>query len=173
MNLYAFFVATSREEYAEEFINKCIGNLIYKTYIPKFKRIPSDKRLTNLLSKKAIPGYVFVDSELQNDEFFYCSKVAVTCKDIYRLIKYEGVFEYAMRDLEKEEYYKLFGENFSIEPSYGSIEGDKVYITSGPLVNWNGHIKKINRHKREATVQLNVMGRLVDVVVSLEITSKC
>lgn len=35
-----------------------------------------------------------------------------------------------------------------------------------------GSIVKINRHKREATVRVPIMGRSVDVTMGIEITSK-
>ena len=45
-------------------------------------------------------------------------------------------------------------------------------ITSGPLVGMESRIKKINRHKREALVEMEVMGAVREVRVMLEVVGK-
>lgn len=56
--------------------------------------------------------------------------------------------------------------------SVGIIEGDKIVVTSGPLVGKGGCIKKINRHKHEAIVEMEVMGAVREVRVMLEVVEK-
>jgi transcriptional antiterminator NusG len=40
------------------------------------------------------------------------------------------------------------------------------------MMNWNGKVKKIDRHKRLAVLQVEFFGRLTDVTVGLEIVEK-
>ena len=52
------------------------------------------------------------------------------------------------------------------------IVGDRVTITEGPLAGYESYIKKINRHKMEAVVQIEMMNAPRDVTVGLEIVKK-
>jgi transcriptional antiterminator NusG len=71
------------------------------------------------------------------------------------------------------DFLMQFGEeNHVVEMSVGYIEGDQVVITSGPMMNWDGKVKKIDRHKRLAVLQVEFFGRLTDVTVGLEIVEK-
>ena len=56
--------------------------------------------------------------------------------------------------------------------SEGVIEGSQIIISSGPLQGLEGYIKKIDRHKRKAWVELPMFGRLQKVEVGLEIVRK-
>lgn len=60
----------------------------------------------------------------------------------------------------------------SVDVSTGYIEGDVLYIRKGPLRGYEGHISKIDRHKRIAYVDVSLFGKKITVKVSLEITSK-
>ena len=77
--------------------------------------------------------------------------------------------------LEEEEVSLLIqmgGTEHVAAMSSGYIEGDQVIITSGPLQTLKGIIRKIDRHKRTAVVQMKMMGRLQDVTMGLEIVRK-
>lgn len=51
-------------------------------------------------------------------------------------------------------------------------EGNRVVIVSGPLKNLEGNIKKINLHKRYAEVEMDFMGRTMDIHLGFEILSQ-
>ena len=59
-----------------------------------------------------------------------------------------------------------------IEMSEGVIEGDQVRITKGPLRHHEGWIKKINRHKRLAYLEIEMFGRTLEAKVGLGIVRK-
>ena len=56
--------------------------------------------------------------------------------------------------------------------STGHIIGDEIIIASGPLAGTKGIIKKINRHKKEAEIEVDLMGNVTRARVGLEIVSK-
>ena len=56
--------------------------------------------------------------------------------------------------------------------SVGVIEKDKVKIQEGPLVGMEGLIKKIDRHKRQAVLEMEMFGRKVEMKVGVEIVEK-
>lgn len=59
-----------------------------------------------------------------------------------------------------------------MEDFVGFIRGDRVFVTLGPLQGRESVIRKIDRHKRRAKIELEFMGdrRIFDV--ALEIVSK-
>ena len=71
---------------------------------------------------------------------------------------------------EEEEYLiRLGGEDHIIRHSVGLRMGDMVQITSGSFEGWTGEIRKLNRHKRRATIAVPLMGREVEVSIGIEI----
>jgi transcriptional antiterminator NusG len=54
----------------------------------------------------------------------------------------------------------------------GVIEGDRIIVTKGPLQGFESLIKKIDRHKRKATIEITLMGLPLAVDVGLEVISK-
>ena len=58
------------------------------------------------------------------------------------------------------------------EMSSGIIENDRVRILSGPLMGMEGNIRRIDRHKRIAYLEIEMFGRTVEMKVGLEIIRK-
>lgn len=66
-----------------------------------------------------------------------------------------------------------FGKDDQIvEMSEGIIENDQIIITRGPLKGHEGLIKKIDRHKRRAYLELEMFGRKIETQVGLEVVAK-
>ena len=59
-----------------------------------------------------------------------------------------------------------------VRMSEGVIEGDTVKVTRGPLVGREGLIRKIDRHKRRAYLEVTMFGRTIPASVGLEIVRK-
>ena len=66
----------------------------------------------------------------------------------------------------------LGGKEQIVGMSEGFIENDKVVITSGPLVGREGLIRKIDRHKRKAFIEIEMFGRPQKVEMGVEILWK-
>ena len=62
--------------------------------------------------------------------------------------------------------------DFVVRESLGLIEGDRVIVLSGPLKNHESLIRKINRHKRKAWLEMSMFGQSQLVEVGLEIIKK-
>ena len=56
--------------------------------------------------------------------------------------------------------------------SQGIIVNGRVIILSGPLVGEESRIRKVDRHKRRAWLQIKLFGKPYTVVVGLEISQK-
>jgi transcriptional antiterminator NusG len=56
--------------------------------------------------------------------------------------------------------------------SKGIIEGDQIIVERGPLKGYEGFIKKIDRHKRIAFIDIELFNTITTIKVGLEIVSK-
>ena len=59
-----------------------------------------------------------------------------------------------------------------MEMSEGIIENDRVIITKGPLKGNEGLIRKIDRHKRKAWLEIQMFRRTMEMQVGVEIVRK-
>ena len=64
------------------------------------------------------------------------------------------------------------GQKKIVSVSEGIIENAKIIIKSGPLVGMERYIRKIDRHKRRAFLEVPMFGGIQRVQVGLEIVSK-
>lgn len=60
----------------------------------------------------------------------------------------------------------------TVEMSMGVIEGDRVVVTSGPLLGQEALIKSVNRRKSVAYLELEMFGRKLTTKVGLGIVRK-
>ena len=56
--------------------------------------------------------------------------------------------------------------------SEGVIEGDRIIVLKGPLVGHEGWIRKINRRKRTAYLEIDMFGRTIQTKIGLGIVRK-
>lgn len=94
-------------------------------------------------------------------------------QDIYKILSYGNTNDIAVRESEKIALLRLCDEDYTIKASTGYIVGDKIYIKDGQLKGGvESIIKKIDRHKRKALIELNFLGETRKVFVSLEVVQK-
>lgn len=117
--------------------------------------------------KVLFPGYVFLVSK-DKAELFY------QLKRVIGLTKLLGTGDEIVPLSEDEiRFLTAFGrEDQVVEMSEGFIENDRVVITSGPLKGNEGLIRKIDRHKRKAYLEIDMFGRKLKTQVGLEIVRK-
>lgn len=165
---YVVQVRTGSEESIQ---TQCIKNIqeavLERCFIPRYE----EKRRVQgrwLLQRKILfPGYVFMvtpNGALLHEQL----------KTIIGLTKILGTGD-TMVALKNEEV--AFLEHFGgrgqvVAMSEGIIAGTQVIITDGPLKGYEGYIKKIDRHKRKAWLELPMFGRLQRVQVGVEIVRK-
>lgn len=113
------------------------------------------------------PGYMFLETD-DIDELY------LNLRTIPRLTKLLGVGEYIvpLNDEEEDFLMRFGGKKHLVEMSEGIIEHSQVRILSGPLMGMEGMIKKIDRHKRKAWLEMELFGRTQIVEVGLEVALK-
>ena len=67
---------------------------------------------------------------------------------------------------------RLLDKEKTVGMSTGFLEGDQVMIVDGPLMGLETVIRRIDRHKRKAMVEMHMFGRVQEVAVGLEIVGR-
>ena len=161
-------VLTGKEEKIRHACEKYIdGNILDETFIP-FRKCRR-KRNGVWKDEKTVlfPGYVFLITEHPDELYDQLRRV----EGMTKLLRDEHTVQ-QLTENEEELLKNLGGENHIVEMSYGYIEGQKVNITEGPLKGLEGQISKIDRHKRQCIVEVDMFGQKTRMTVGLEIVEK-
>jgi len=176
MYMYVLFVKTGYEHKLNEQITNVWRIDGLKSYVPMYE-FRFRKAGQKIIEKKRwFPGYIFFESAMNGLDFYLTVKPYITRSDYaLKLLRYgdENINEsFEMKDDESKVLLKLLDDERCVKMSVGLIEGSKIIINTGPLIGFEGLIKRINRHKMEATVELSFFGAIREVTVGLEIISK-
>lgn len=166
---YAVQVPYRREEQIMDLCKKLISpDLLQDCFIPHYQRKRKYHGIWHIEERSLFPGYLFVISDEVESLFFSLKKLPY-------LTKLLGNQEQAISLYPEEVMFltQMAGRERCIQMSYGYIEGDQVIITEGAMVNFHGKIKYIDRHKREAVIEVVFFGgQPTDIKVGLEIIKK-
>mgnify|MGYP003735036107 CR=1 FL=1 len=77
-----------------------------------------------------------------------------------------------MREEERAILDNLWQGKNCIKVSTGFIKGDSIVITDGPFVGRESIIKEVHPRRREAIVEIELMGRICQATVGLEIVER-
>lgn len=138
-----------------------------EVFVPLYERKKKLKGSWELVQAILFPGYVFFQTENVEDLFYRLKNINGLTKLLRTGEDFTPLHETEVAFLQR------FGrKNHVVEMSVGYIEGDEVNITSGPMADWHGKVKKIDRHKKIAVLEIEFFGRMTDVTVGLEIVEK-
>ena len=166
---YVIHVVTGREDMVVASVNKLVQkNLYTECFNPTYKVQKRFKGVWKTVERPLFPGYVIVDT----DDPKTMSMALRSIAGAIRILGNDNGFT----PLPKEEQrwiadFTQKGDR-AIGLSTGVIEGDKVVVTQGPLINRTASIKKVDRHKRLAWLELDLCGRTLVVKVGLSIVCK-
>lgn len=142
-------------------------DVMERCFIPYYEERRRIRGEWMTLKKILFPGYVFLITE-EIDELFY------QLKKVIGLTRLLGTGEEIIPLTERERNFLLRfgGEDQIVEMSEGIIEQSRIRILSGPLMGMEGQIRKIDRHKRKAWLEVEMFGRTQRVEVGLEVAMK-
>lgn len=171
-NWFVFYVQTGKEQTACDFLNKVLNRDESIAFVPQVELIFKNSKLLRKELKPMFPGYVFTDSELDERTFVtQAYRFTRFSKCIFKLLG-NNIDYMKLSEDEKNFLLGFYDDGYIAEESKGLITGDKIFITSGPLKGRESIIKKINRHKRRAEIEMVCLGGKRQINVSLEILSK-
>ena len=179
MSWYVLFVKTGYEHKTVGDINRGWKVDGLRPFVPmydaRFKqagRIIQEKR-------RLLPGYVFVEMDIDEIDFYIMTyPLILRTEHAYKVLRYNAKhrdstdYSFKIKEEEQQVLLKLYNDAYCVEMSQGFIEGDRIIITEGSLIGLESYIKKINRHKMEALIELELMGDIRELTVGLEIVSK-
>ena len=169
LSMYVLHVPGGRERTARDLIVKLLGELVEECFVPVGEVMRREGGTWVRTEQLLFPGYVFVTtgaidrlarrlSELP----FYARVIGGDAERFVPLTVEEVAWLTALTNV----------ETHVVEMSRGVIEGDRVVVWSGPLRGHEGDIRKIDRHKRVAYLDMEMFGRTKTIKVGLEIVSK-
>lgn len=167
---YVIQVRTGKEEWVVTCCNLLLhdDSCLNRCFIPYSKRLR--KRRGEWIERTEIlfPGYVFMVSD---DPM----RLYQALKQIPDLTKMLGREKKEIFSLPEDEvvFLQSFGEeNQIVDLSVGCIEGDQIIVENGPLKGKEGLIRRIDRHKRIAEIEIEFLGEKRKAKVGLEIVRK-
>lgn len=173
MYWYVLFVKTGREEKVEQLLKKRLDTDAFMPFIPMHETLFKISGKVKKELKSLFPGYLFIESEISGMEFVKSiSRAICDLMDVFRFLKYGDTDQIAMNEHEKCMLLSLCNEDHCILSSSGIIVGNSVYIKEGPLAGLESIVRKIDRHKRRAIIDLEFMGSVREVSLALEIVEK-
>lgn len=148
-----------KKDIEEDVLEKC-----FLPYYEEKRRVQGEWKI---LKKVLFPGYVFVITQ-------DIEKLYQQLKRVIGLTKLLGTGREIIPLTEKEIVFltRFGGENQVVAMSEGIIVGSKAIVNFGPLQGMEGYIRKIDRHKRRAYLEIPFFGRTQNVQVGLEIVEK-
>lgn len=141
--------------------------VLERCFLPYYEEKKKIRGNWTVQKKHLFPGYVFVVTE-------DIEALHEMLKSVMGMTKLLGVGEDIVPLTGEEvQFLKRFGgEEQVVEMSEGIIENSETKILSGPLMGMEGTIRKIDRHKRKAWIEIEMFGRMQLVQVGLEILRK-
>ena len=169
LQTYVVQVLTGKEKTVKYLVDKIVDtHLVEECFIPYFKLKKRMQGEWQLVEERLTPGYIYVKTR----DIESVSQALYSVPSFTKLLGNDGGFIPLRKD-EMRWLDKLTGAgDRTVDMSEGIIEGDQVFITSGPLVGCEALIKKIDRHKRLAYIDMHMFGRTKTIRVGLEIVSK-
>jgi len=176
MYWYVLFVLTGYEQRVANEITHTWPIDGIKPFVPMYDARFRRAGKVILEKRRWTPGYVLVESPQKGLDFYLSIKPFIARSEYtLRMLRNGAIHLDESFEMDSREYallQKLMNNEQCVEMSKGLIEGAKVIVTDGPLLGHEGLIKKINRHKMEATIHANFMGSLRELTVGLEIIQK-
>ncbi len=165
---YVIQVLSGTEEDTMELLRKQIPKyLLRKCFVYYYENMQKYSGEWHKQKKLLFPGYVFAITEQVDSLYQELKKV----KTLTRILGDKECF-IPLSEGEVAFLRSFGGEEELVGMSVGFIESDQVTITAGPLAGKEGCIRKIDRHKRTAKIQVEMFGQVINATVGLEIVHK-
>lgn len=166
---YVAHVGEGREERAAGDCAKLIGPAVLADcFVPRAVRLK--KRGGEWLEERRLlyPGYLFL---LAADARRLEAGLRSVLRPVRLLGKGDAGFA-ALEDSEQALFERMLDDAHLLRASEGVIRDGCLEVQSGPLVGMEGRIRKVDRHKRTALVDVGVPGNASCLVASLKVPSK-
>lgn len=165
---YAIWVTTGYEHKVAALCERLISKDLYEEcFIPRIQQRKKYLGQWHTIENPMFPGYIFIITDFITEIFYALKNIPEFTIILGDLQEPISLYESEVNMLSS-----MKNKDSVIEISKGYMVNDKIIITEGPLQNYKGCIKKIDRHKRMAIIEIDMFGRTTEVKLGLEIVSK-
>lgn len=165
---YVVQVRTGTEENIRIQCKKTVSEqILERCFIPYYEERRRIQGTWTTQKKVLFPGYVFLITEK-------LEQLYEELKHVLGLTKFIGTGDEIIPLNDKEVAFlkRVGGEEQIVRMSEGIIENSQIRVISGPLIGMEGIIRKIDRHKRKAWIEVEMFGRRQRVEVGMEVVEK-
>lgn len=138
------------------------GSKICNALIPQIEKDERRQGVWRRVRHNMLPGYVFLFSDCQLD----CAELS-RLSGVIKILGYD-TGDHALHGSDREFAVWLYRNSGCIGVSTAVAEGSRIRVTGGPLLDYAGCIKEVNRSKRIAKVAVSVDDVIRDVWMSFE-----
>ena len=166
---YVVQTVGGQEKHVLDLIYKLVDEeLIQECFIPQYEVKKRIRGVWTICTEVLLPGYIFVITEHPGR----LQEALRSVPKFTRLLGNNDVF--IPLDDQEAAFVNAFTKpgHRVVEFSNGVMEGDEIVILNGPLMNQTGLIKKLDRHKRLAYLEMEILGRKKTLKIGLEIVRK-
>ncbi|MCM1047002.1 MAG: antiterminator LoaP [Clostridiales bacterium] len=166
-----WYIAQVRLGAEEQIKQKCTKiadkRILEQCFIPRYKEMKRYQGAWHTQEKLLFPGYVFMISS-------HAEELNKRLGNVIGLVKMLGTGDeiVPLKESEEELLEHMGVRGNALDISTGVIRNGVIHVIKGPLAGMESYIKKIDRHKRKAWLELNLFGSLVKMEAGLEITEK-
>lgn len=164
---YALFVHTGKEDDVSKYLINILDQQInFSLLVPKRELYEYKSGVKVLCQKTLFPGYILVETD-SIEEMYKILKSSFWHSDLNAFLRQGKHFE----EIQTEEIAPillLIDDKGIIRKSEILVKPDRIVIMNGPLVNFQGSIKKVNRRKGRAKITMEFLNRVLDIDISIE-----
>ena len=163
---YLLYVSSGHEEQAKRNLEQRIkymdvGDKIFDVVIPTTKEIEIKAGKRRTISKKAFPGYIMVNMQLDEHSW----DIVRNTPGVAGFVS-TGAKPVPLANQEANTILQRMDEAPS-EVRTTFKEGDSIRVTSGPFIDFIGKVEQVNTDKGKAIVLLSLFGRETPVELDL------
>lgn len=166
---YVMQIMTGKELKLARVINQRMDSTVLdKCFVPMAKRLKQYKGSWHEHEYVLFPGYLFVITKDIN-EF---NQKLKAIPEFTKLLGNDGKGILPLIKQDIDLIRRFINDDCLMEMSTGYIVNDRVKISSGPLMGYEGNIKKVDRHKRVCFIEVNFCNQITLMKVGLEVIHK-
>ena len=144
--------------------------ILQDAFLPEYETMRKIQGEWKRVRRMLFPGYLFMVTDSILALLSELKKVPATT----RLLGQNGQKnEITPLSEEEKDWIVAFTDDaYCVRMSEGYIEGETITVTQGPLFGQEAIIKKIDRHKRRALIEMTMFGRTTTATIGLEVVHK-
>jgi transcriptional antiterminator NusG len=174
-NWFVLFVQSREEQRIAERIQNKLDAEKYVVFVPtRDYAFRNGNGKFEVQQRPWLSGYVFIVTTAGEGECLEAVTPFVhQSADIYKFLSNGGeVDSVKLSERDKSVMTTILDENFNIPALEAVLVGDKVQIMDGTLEGMGGKVKRVNKHKRIAVLEIEMFGTTIECEVMLDILAK-